>query len=83
MYRAPNRERKIRRGRLEKYNANTYFFSALMHLTLVHHVLCSVFPSEIIQPLFDMANRDSDIYRSLDNQLKLTGKLDSLLASEC
>jgi len=35
----------------------------------------SVFPSEIIQPLFDMANRDSDIYRSLDNQLKLTGKL--------
>ena len=33
----------------------------------------SVFPSEIIQPLFDMANPNSDIYRAMEKEFKSTG----------
>ena len=32
-----------------------------------------VFPSEVIQPLFDMANPESEIYKQLDHQFKTTG----------
>ncbi len=32
-----------------------------------------MFPSEIIQPLFDMANPESEIYRALDHQMKTSG----------
>jgi hypothetical protein len=34
-----------------------------------------VFTTEDIQPLFDMANAQSEIYRSLDQQMKTTGKI--------
>lgn len=34
-----------------------------------------VFPSETIQPLFDMANPDSEIFRSLDQQMKTSGRV--------
>lgn len=32
-----------------------------------------VFPSDVIQPLFDLANPNSEIYRRLDEQIKLGG----------
>lgn len=35
----------------------------------------NVFHSDAIQPLFDMANPNSDIYKSLDQQMKTTGKI--------
>ena len=34
-----------------------------------------VFTTEDIQPLFDMANAQSEIYKSLDLQMKNTGKI--------
>jgi hypothetical protein len=41
---------------------------------MVNLFLYAVFPSEIIQPLFDMANPESEIYRALDHQMKTSGK---------
>merc|ERR1719312_1544444 len=35
----------------------------------------NVFHSDAIQPLFDMANPQSEIYKSLDQQMKTTGKI--------
>jgi hypothetical protein len=43
-------------------------------LLIVNLLICAVFPSEIIQPLFDMANPESEIYRALDHQMKTSGK---------
>ena len=35
----------------------------------------NVFPSDAIQPLFDMANPNSEIFKKLDNQMKTNGKI--------
>ena len=35
----------------------------------------NVFTTEAIQPLFDMANPESDIFKKLDQQMKTTGKI--------
>ena len=35
----------------------------------------NVFPSDAIQPLFDLANPHSDIFKKLDHQMKTTGKI--------
>ena len=35
----------------------------------------SVFPSEVIQPLFDLANPNSDVHRQMTEQLNSTGKV--------
>ena len=35
----------------------------------------NVFPSDAIQPLFDLANPHSEIFKKLDHQMKTTGKI--------
>jgi hypothetical protein len=49
-------------------------FVFLIHFTYSKLLIYAVFPSEIIQPLFDMANPESEIYRALDHQMKTSGK---------
>ena len=52
-----------------------YIFSAKVIRVLNLWQKNGVFTTEDIQPLFDMANAQSDIYKSLDLQMKTTGKI--------